>query len=91
MATLDVWDQRLADAGKVLVAARERLAADLEPLVASAYSRLAGAGGRDLVQQGYERSWDGRAARRARPPAAPTTCAGGSTPWARTATTCAWR
>jgi len=59
MATLDVWDQRLADAGKVLVAARERLAADLEPLVGSAYSRLAGEGGRDLVQQGYVRSWDG--------------------------------
>jgi len=59
VATLDVWDQRLADAGKVLVGARERLAADLEPLVASAYSRLAGESGRDLVQQGYERSWDG--------------------------------
>ena len=59
VATLDVWDQRLADAGKVLVGARERLAADLEPLVASAYSRLAGEGERELVQQGYERSWDG--------------------------------
>ena len=34
VTTLDVWDQRLADAGKVLVAARERLVADLEPLVA---------------------------------------------------------
>ena len=42
--TLDVWDQRLADAGKVLVAARERLVADLETLVGAAYSRLAGAG-----------------------------------------------
>jgi DNA replication and repair protein RecF len=59
VATLDVWDQRLADAGKVLVAARERLAADLKPLVGSAYSRLAGEGGRDLVQQAYERSWEG--------------------------------
>ena len=44
-ATLDVWDQRLADAGKVLVAARERLVADLEHLVGAAYSRLAGAAG----------------------------------------------
>ena len=59
VATLDVWDQRLADAGKVLVAARERLVSDLEPLVGAAYSRLAGAGGRELVEQGYERSWDG--------------------------------
>ncbi len=57
--TLDVWDQRLADAGKVLVAARERLAADLEPLVGAAYSRLAGAEGRTLVRQQYQRSWEG--------------------------------
>ena len=59
VATLDVWDQRLADAGKVLVAARERLVTDLEPLVGAAYSRLAGEGGRKVVEQGYERSWDG--------------------------------
>jgi DNA replication and repair protein RecF len=58
-ATLDVWDQRLADAGKVLVAARERLVSDLEHLVGEAYSRLAGAGDQVLVQQRYERSWDG--------------------------------
>ena len=58
-ATLDVWDQRLADAGKVLVAARERLVNDLEHLVGEAYSRLAGAGGQVLVHQRYERSWDG--------------------------------
>jgi len=58
-ATLDVWDQRLADAGKVLVAARERLVADLEDPVGSVYARLAGAGDRALVQQGYVRSWEG--------------------------------
>ncbi len=57
--SLDVWDQRLADTGKVLVAARERLAADLEPLVGAAYSRLAGAEGRTLVRQQYTRSWEG--------------------------------
>jgi DNA replication and repair protein RecF len=59
--TLDVWDQRLADAGKVLVAARERLVADLEPLVAGSYNRLAGADGAApaLVQQSYQRSWSG--------------------------------
>ena len=57
-ATLDVWDHRLADAGKVLVAARERLAADLDPLVGSAYSRLAGAGD-SLTSLRYVRSWHG--------------------------------
>ena len=58
-ATLDVWDQRLADAGKVLVAARERLVADLDPLVASAYGHLAGAGEQVVMDQRYVRSWEG--------------------------------
>jgi DNA replication and repair protein RecF len=58
-ATLDVWDQRLADAGKLLVAAREQLVADLSPLVALAYGRLAGAGDRILTVLRYVRSWDG--------------------------------
>lgn len=58
-ATLDVWDQRLADAGKVLVAARERLVAELDPLVASAYGHLAGVGDRIGTVQRYIRSWDG--------------------------------
>ncbi len=58
--TLDVWDQRLADAGKVLVAARERLVADLEPLIAGSYNRLAGAEGAPaLVRPTYQRSWSG--------------------------------
>ncbi len=59
VTTLDVWDQRLADAGKVLVAARERLAADLEQPVGSLYARLAGAGERVPVAQRYARSWEG--------------------------------
>ena len=58
-ATLDVWDQRLADAGKVLVAARERLVADLEPLVGSAYGQLAGAGDRGHGRSATPASWDG--------------------------------
>lgn len=61
-ATLDVWDQRLADAGKVLVEARERLVADLDPLVAAAYGRLAGtpdAADEGPFHQRYLRSWDG--------------------------------
>jgi DNA replication and repair protein RecF len=58
--TLEVWDQRLADAGKVLVAARERLAGELEVLVGAAYGRLAGTGGGPAaVVQRYRRSWDG--------------------------------
>jgi DNA replication and repair protein RecF len=56
--TLEVWDQRLADAGKVLVAARERLLAELEPLVGAAYGRLAGAG-HEVVTAHYQRSWEG--------------------------------
>jgi DNA replication and repair protein RecF len=58
-ATLDVWDQRLADAGKVLAAAREALVADLDALVASAYSHLAGGGNEVLTVQRYVRSWEG--------------------------------
>ena len=45
-STLDVWDQRLADAGKVLVEAREELVATSAPGRGRAYSRLAGAAGR---------------------------------------------
>ena len=59
MATLDVWDQRLADAGKVLAAARERLVSALDPLVTSAYGHLAGVGDRVLTVQRYVPSWDG--------------------------------
>jgi DNA replication and repair protein RecF len=58
-ATLDVWDQRLADAGKILVTARERLTAALEEHVAPAYGHLAGSGGRIVVTQAYRRSWEG--------------------------------
>jgi DNA replication and repair protein RecF len=68
--TLDVWDQRLARAGTTLVAARERLVEALAEFVGPAYGRLAGAGGKPLVGQRYQRSWEGElgealAARRA--------------------------
>ena len=59
MATLDVWDQRLADAGKVLVAARERLVADLVEPMGALYARLAGAPEHVVVGQRYTRSWEG--------------------------------
>jgi DNA replication and repair protein RecF len=59
LSTLEVWDQRLADAGKVLVTARERLVAELEPLAAAAYARLAGRSDEALVALDYTRSWEG--------------------------------
>jgi len=58
-ATLDVWDQRLADAGKILVAAREGLVAALETSVTPAYARLAGTNDVAVAAQRYVRSWDG--------------------------------
>ncbi len=58
-STLDVWDQRLADAGKILVTARERLVTALGDLVGPAYGRLAGAGDRIVVTDHYARSWRG--------------------------------
>jgi DNA replication and repair protein RecF len=41
LSTLDVWDAHLATAGAELLAARLILTADLDPLVAKAYSALA--------------------------------------------------
>jgi DNA replication and repair protein RecF len=58
-STLDVWDQRLVDAGKVLVTARERLVAALDGFVGPAYGRLAGLAGEIVVSQQYLRSWSG--------------------------------
>jgi len=58
-STLDVWDERLAQAGKILVAARERLVAALDEYVGPAYGRLAGVPDQVLIGQSYVRSWDG--------------------------------
>jgi DNA replication and repair protein RecF len=58
-STLDVWDQRLAEAGKVLVAARERLVGDLDQFVGPAYGRLAGVPDQVVIRQQYVRSWEG--------------------------------
>ena len=76
--TLDVWDERLADAGKVLVAARERLVER---------PRAAGRGGLQPPGRGRGRAGAGPAglpavlgratcSTRSRP-AGPTTCGGG--------------
>jgi DNA replication and repair protein RecF len=58
-STLDVWDERLAHAGKLLVAARERLVGALDQYVGPAYGRLAGVPDQVLIGQTYVRSWDG--------------------------------
>jgi DNA replication and repair protein RecF len=58
-STLDVWDQRLNDAGKILVTARENLVRALDEFVGPAYGRLAGAGDRVVIDQRYVRSWEG--------------------------------
>lgn len=62
VATLDVWDAKLAEAGGALVRAREGLIAALDPLANEAYGELAGdqpgsSGAR--VGLRYQRSWEG--------------------------------
>ena len=56
--TLDVWDARLDVAGTSLVEAREHLVAELAPLAATHYSRLAGT--ETELGLTYVRSWSGR-------------------------------
>jgi DNA replication and repair protein RecF len=64
-ASLDVWDERLAEAGVALVAARGALTKALGESVGEAYARLAGAAGaaraprEELVSLSYSTSWQG--------------------------------
>ena len=85
-STLDVWDQRLADAGKILVTARERLVSALDEFVGPAYGRLAGVPGSAGGQPAVRPELDRGAARRAWWRTAPTTSGGASTRWGPTAT-----
>jgi DNA replication and repair protein RecF len=57
VATLDVWDDRLATAGSELAEARSALVVELGPLVSEAYGHLAGSA--EPVTLSYRRSWDG--------------------------------
>jgi DNA replication and repair protein RecF len=57
VATLDVWDDRLATAGSDLAEARNALVLELAPLVSEAYGHLAGSS--EPVTLSYRRSWDG--------------------------------
>lgn len=68
IATLDVWDARLAAAGEELAEARSMLCAELGPGVSEAYRSLAGSG--EEVTLSYRCSWTGSLAEalaRARP------------------------
>jgi DNA replication and repair protein RecF len=60
VATLDVWDDRLAAAGSELAEARQGLVVELAPLVSEAYGQLAGSV--EPVTLSYRRSWDGELA-----------------------------
>jgi DNA replication and repair protein RecF len=57
VATLDVWDDRLATAGSELADARQALVVELAPLVSEAYGQLAGSS--EPVTLAYRRSWEG--------------------------------
>ena len=87
--TLEVWDQRLADAGKVLVAARERLVGRARAARRPAPTgRLAGGGRATPIGRAALPAQLGRRpARRAGGRRGRTTCGAASTPWGRTATT----
>jgi DNA replication and repair protein RecF len=60
VATLDVWDDRLATAGSELADARDGLVVELAPLVSEAYGQLAGSS--EPVTLSYRRSWEGELA-----------------------------
>ncbi|HVC72036.1 MAG TPA: DNA replication/repair protein RecF [Acidimicrobiales bacterium] len=57
VATLDVWDDRLATSGSELADARDALVAELAPLVSAAYGQLAGSS--EPITLTYRRSWEG--------------------------------
>jgi DNA replication and repair protein RecF len=59
-SSLDVWDQRLDDAGTRLVEAREQLLDQLEPGLTEHYDRLSGRTSSPSAR--YQRSWTGRLA-----------------------------
>ncbi|MDQ6781931.1 MAG: DNA replication/repair protein RecF [Actinomycetota bacterium] len=62
VATLDVWDAKLAVAGERLVAARQGLTVALATVASEAYAGLAtglAGRGRDVVALAYQRSWSG--------------------------------
>jgi DNA replication and repair protein RecF len=59
-SSLEVWDQRLDDAGTRLAEAREQLLEQLAPRLADQYGRLSGQSPTPSAK--YQRSWSGRLA-----------------------------
>ena len=57
LATLEVWDQQLAETGEALVAAREAIVAELAPHAAAAFSRLTRL--EPALELSYRRSFGG--------------------------------
>jgi len=57
MTTLDVWDEKLAEAGGALVRARRGLVGELAPAVTEAFSEIAGYSAELLLS--YRASWEG--------------------------------
>jgi DNA replication and repair protein RecF len=57
LTTLDVWDSQLSEVGSAIAAAREDLAAQLEPFAATAYGHLAPQAA--PIRLAYQRSWSG--------------------------------
>lgn len=55
ITTLDVWDERLADKGAALAAAREALIVDIEPELTKAYDQVAHSAA--ATSATYVRSW----------------------------------
>jgi DNA replication and repair protein RecF len=66
LATLEVWDERLARLGAEIMAARSRLVEELNPLLGKAYEAVARGASRDDATMAYKPSFDtspdGRAA-----------------------------
>jgi DNA replication and repair protein RecF len=60
LATLDVWDEKLAQSGGELIRAREAFLIELEPLAATAFRRLARSD--DDLKLVYQRSFSGELA-----------------------------
>jgi DNA replication and repair protein RecF len=60
LATLDVWDEKLGQSGGELIRAREAFLAELEPLAATAFRRLARLD--DELKLVYQRSFGGELA-----------------------------
>jgi DNA replication and repair protein RecF len=59
VATLDVWDTKLAEVGEALALARQELVGALRAGVAGVFARLADLHSPALVHLEYQRSWEG--------------------------------